>query len=188
MKNKLDKINDIKIPDLDDLNNLYSILGQVLDGVWFLETEKRIGFDKALEIDLAVWDFYAINETKRILSILLENPDNRFNFPYEKIFNILEHILKISLFNQSIDYEIVRNDKDKTLIFKVTNCKTLKGMRKVGRPLLQAQKICKDIGLAYYKNMVKTLHPDLKIECISIPESYNLVDNSVLCSWKFYFE
>jgi hypothetical protein len=41
-------------PNPSDLTGLYSILGQVLDGLWFLETENRLGFDKALEIDLAV--------------------------------------------------------------------------------------------------------------------------------------
>jgi len=174
--------------DKDKLSKLYPILGQVLDGIWFLETEKRLGFDKALEIDKAVWEIYTINETKRILSVLLENPEDRFNFSNEEILNLLEQVLKISLFNQSVEYIIEKIPNNGGIIFKVINCKTLKGMKKVGRPIPQMKAICKDVGLIYYKNMVKELHPKLDIECLSIPESYESIGNSVLCSWKIFFK
>ncbi len=178
------------IPELslDKLNNLYSILGQVLDGIWFLETERRIGFEKALEIDLAVWKIFAVNETRRIISTLLANPEDRTKFSIEMIFTLLERILKTSLFNQSIQYQIERSDSERTFIFRVIECKTLKGMEKVGRPLHQVQQICKDIGLAYYENMAEVVHPDLKIECITIPSSYQFADDSPRCAWKFFFK
>lgn len=180
--------NTILKPDFDRLTQLYSILGQVLDGVWFLETEKRVGFEKALEIDLAVWEDFAARETQRILGILTPEPEKLINSSSTFIFNILEQILKISLFNQSITYEIERSNVENSLIFKVTNCKALTGMGRVGRPMNQVQRICKDIGLAYYLNMAKILHPDLKVECLTIPTSFDLGENVPRCAWKFYFE
>jgi hypothetical protein len=175
-------------PNPSDLTGLYSILGQVLDGLWFLETENRLGFDKALEIDLAVWEIYSRKETKRILSLLLENPEDRFNYSLEKFFKLLEQVLKISLFNQSINFNMKISLDEKTLTFSVEKCKTLKGMEKVGRPMDQAKKICKDIGLAYYENMAQEFHPDLKIDCLTVPDSYNIEKGATLCSWKFSLE
>ncbi len=37
-----------------------------IDGLWFLELEKRFGFEKALEIDLEVWKSYGVVLLKRI--------------------------------------------------------------------------------------------------------------------------
>ncbi|MBD3227746.1 MAG: hypothetical protein GF329_06120 [Candidatus Lokiarchaeota archaeon] len=187
MTSKSEEKLTIKKPDPERLRNLYSILGQVLDGLWFLEAEKEMGFDKAFEIDEKVWKIYASKETKRILSILLDRSVRNTDIPKKKVLEILEEILKISLFNQSIQYEINKNEEMATLNFKVVDCKTLKGMKKVGRPLNQAKKICKDIGIAYYENMASTLHPGLRVECVSIPNSYNIDKNPILCEWKFYF-
>lgn len=175
-------------PDHSELTGLYSILGQVLDGLWFLETENRLGFDTALEIDLAVWEIYSRKETKRILSLLLENPEDRFDYSLEKFFKLLEQVLKISLFNQSINFNMEISLDEKILIFSVNKCKTLRGMEHVGRPMDQAKKICKDIGIAYYENMASEFHPDLKIKCLTVPDSYNIEDGATLCAWKFYLE
>jgi hypothetical protein len=174
-------------PDSDRLAGLYSILGQILDGIWFLETEKRLGFEKALEIDLAVWEDFAVRETKRIISALLNTREYSAPVSIDLTFNLLEKILRITLFDQSVGYEIIRGDHEHSLTFQVRQCKTLRGMKKVGRPMDQAQRICKDIGLAYYRNMAKTLQPDLKAECLAVPESYTFNEASPLCAWKFYF-
>lgn len=37
-------------------------------------------------------------------------------------------------------------------------------------------KKCKDIGIAYYENMATEFNPDLKIECLTFPDSYD-IDN-----------
>ncbi len=174
-------------PDPDRLAELYSTLGQILDGIWFLETEKRLGFEQALEIDLAVWEDFAVRETKRILSALLNTREYSAPDSIELTLKLLEKILRITLFDQSVGYEIVRGDHGHSLTFQVRQCKTLRGMKKVGRPMDQAQRICKDIGLAYYRNMSITLHPDLKVECLAVPESYIFDETSPLCAWKFYF-
>jgi len=178
-------VNEI---EYKDLMKLYPVLGQVLDGLWFLEVEKNFGFDKALEIDSAVWEIYSKNETKRLLKLLLKNPEDRFKLSDKELIDLLEQILKLSLFNQSVEYVIERISENKGLILKVYDCKTLRGMKKVGRNLKQVESICRDIGLVYYENMAKEFHPKLKVECLSIPKSFENIGNSVLCSWKLYFQ
>ncbi|MHA1872372.1 MAG: DUF6125 family protein, partial [Promethearchaeota archaeon] len=83
----------------NNTKNLYGVLGQILDGLWFMETEKRFGFDKAFEIDDAVWEIFAEKEAKRVLKFLgLQSPK-----PED-----LPEIFKYGLFNQTIEYKFER--------------------------------------------------------------------------------
>ena len=42
-------------------------------GIWFRETERQLGLDKAIEVDDAVWD--------RVLPVMLDRVAKRFNLP-----------------------------------------------------------------------------------------------------------
>ncbi|MBN2160159.1 MAG: hypothetical protein JW807_12245, partial [Spirochaetes bacterium] len=54
----------------DELLKLVKSAITAIDGLWFLELEKEAGFDRAFEIDLAVWKKYGPVMIKRITKML----------------------------------------------------------------------------------------------------------------------
>ena len=165
-----------------DLSTVYGKLGQVLDGLWYLEIEKKFGFDVAYEIDEKVWEIFGRKEAKRLkrfLGIEKCTPDDVI-----KIF-------KLSLFNQSLVFDIKQvNDDPITIRAIVTDCKTLRGMVSVGRPDDQIEKICRGIGIAFFKTMMEELVPGSVIKCVSCPhleECDSIKDDSQVCTWDFVF-
>nr|MDO8117308.1 DUF6125 family protein [Candidatus Sigynarchaeota archaeon] len=51
----------------EGLVDLYANLFQTLDGLWYLKIEEKFGFEKALEIDDAVWNLYGEREARRLI-------------------------------------------------------------------------------------------------------------------------
>ena len=60
---------------LIELIKMYSRNWHTCDGLWFSGVEERYGTDKALEIDVNMWDVSSRLEAKRIKEILAI-PDN----------------------------------------------------------------------------------------------------------------
>jgi len=176
-----------KIKQNKGLNKLYGKLAQILDGLWFLETEKRLGFEKAYEIDEAVWSVFGRKEADRILKFLGLKKG-------KVMISDLPKILQLSLFNQSIKYEFNTPEREKgsdgnfrIFRFRVIDCKTYKGMEKVKRPPLQIRRICEGIGLVFYKNMLDELFPGSIVSCISCPyhDNDSTKDPTQICTWEF---
>ncbi|MHA1338603.1 MAG: DUF6125 family protein [Promethearchaeota archaeon] len=168
--------------DKDRLIKEYGLLGQILDGLWFITLEKKFGFENAYKIDEEVWEIYSAKEAKRLKRLL--------GFEQPTIEDI-KNILKLSLFNQSLEFQIKVLQQDPTILrFIVTNCKTLKGMHKVGRSKDQIEKICEGIGIAFFSSMLNAIVPNTKVKCVSCPyhpENDSMKDESQVCSWDFIF-
>ncbi|MHA1372098.1 MAG: DUF6125 family protein, partial [Promethearchaeota archaeon] len=129
-----------------DLNLVYARLAQTLDGLWFVKLEEQFGFEKALEIDDRVWAIYGKIEARRLKAIY----EQYYNVQKEKPIKQLEILLNKSLFNATLTYD-VQHAGEKELLFLVNECKTLAGMKKIGRPQEQIDSICYKIGLSFYK-------------------------------------
>lgn len=164
--------------ETNEICGLYGKLGQILDGTWFLEIEKRLGFDVAYEIDEAVWKTYTKKEAKRLKEFLkIEKPT----------LEDIKKLFKMPLFNQSLKYEFETfKDKPNLLRLVVTDCKTLKGMETVKRSKEQIKKICIGIGEAYFPIIMNELVPGTKTKCVSCP--YNTIPyREHVCIWDFEF-
>ncbi|GAB4324429.1 MAG: hypothetical protein Kow0069_29990 [Promethearchaeota archaeon] len=157
---------------------LHGILAQVLDGLWFLEVEKSLGFDRAYEIDEAVWIAYAKKEARRVRSYL--------GFDKPSVAD-LERTLALSLFHQSVAFTLkVSGPNDGEFVrvtLSVVECKTLDGMRRVGRPGEQIRKICHGIGLAFYQNLLDELVPGTRVRCLNCPGMGETTASR--CRWEF---
>jgi hypothetical protein len=165
----------------EQIADFYCQLGLVLDGIWFIEAEKRIGFEKAYEIDQAVWLVYPRKEAKRIRSFMGLNPLVPLN-PIQ-----LEQAINLSMFNQTVRYEITTISTSPLIMqFMVTKCKSYEGMVKMGRTPNQIHTICKGIETATLENFLSELIPGIKIECIWCP--YEKQEGKPgLCGWKLIF-
>ncbi len=166
--------------DPRDLVKVLGQLGQILDGLWYLETEKRLGFEQAYEIDEAVWKIYSRKEAQRLRSLLgFEQPS----------LEDIRTILGLSLFNQSLTFETQVVGKDPTrLHFLVHECKTLVGMRRVGRDDEQIGKICLGIGLVFFQALLQELVPGTTVRCLHCPpQESEDGENDPVCAWEFKF-
>ncbi|MBN2149867.1 MAG: hypothetical protein JW839_00345 [Candidatus Lokiarchaeota archaeon] len=165
-----------------DLETLYAGLFQVLDGLWFVELEKQFGFDKALELDKHVWTVFARKEAQRLVGLLKEKGEITGS---DGPISILEKILPISIFNKTVQFKIERSGKDE-LGFTVTECKTLAGMRKIGRPDHQASTVCYDMGFTYYDCLARAIDPSFTVTCTFTPYTDPQgVHGGGLCGWRF---
>ncbi len=83
-----------------------------LDGLWMLEIEKEIGWDRALKIDVAVWT--------KLLKIIIRRIKN-----YLKIkTDTLQDLIEIITFRWSIEgwkYQI-ENISNSEVIINITEC------------------------------------------------------------------
>ncbi|MEX2684796.1 MAG: DUF6125 family protein [Candidatus Sigynarchaeota archaeon] len=165
-----------------DNEALYAGLFQVLDGLWFVRLEKEFGFEKALQLDKEVWEIFARKEAQRLVKFLMDKGTiTKSDGPV----TILEKILPISIFNKTLKFRIETNGKDE-LEFIVFECKTLAGMKKIGRPEQQAHTVCFDMGFTYYNHFAKEIDPAFNVSCMFTPYK-KLVDapGNGLCGWRF---
>jgi hypothetical protein len=162
----------------EDLLKHYGQVGQVLDGLWFVELEKTVGFDRALAVDENVWKIFPVKEVRRMKSLL----------GFDKItFEVLQDMMTLAIFNQSLAWNL-KKVADKPLIvhLEVQNCKTYTGMQKIGRSQEQIAKVCYEIGIAYFEAMFKELAPGTQISCLHCP-GRSMPDAQGVCAWEFRF-
>lgn len=164
--------------DQKKLAKHFGQVGQILDGLWFVELEKRYGFDVAYAIDEAVWTTFSKKEGKRLCAL--------FNITTPTLENI-EKILKYSIFNQSLKFELKKqSDAPLVLHFNVIECKTYEGMCKINRADQQVGQICEGIGLVFFRNLLSVVDPNVQIKCLSCPKDKKL-QGSPVCVWEFRF-
>jgi hypothetical protein len=154
----------------------YGQVGQILDGLWFMEVEKEIGFEKAFKIDEQVWRIFAPKEAKRIKSLLgFEKPT----------FQDIEKALTLAIFDQSLSWTLEKVSEEPPIIrMNVDECKTLAGMRKVGRNREQSDRICYHVGMAFFETFVQALLPGTQVVCTHCPGREQPGMKGV-CGWEF---
>ncbi len=161
-------------------------LFQILDGLWFIQCEKSFGFDKALEIDMAVWDIYSRKEGERLLKAVGK-------IPGQGSLKDVQELLPLSMFNQTLEYRIDLQEKGTGLVFLVTKCKTKEGMEKVGRSSDQIFMVCKKMGQVFFTSFARAINPAIKVECLFCPlmpggeknDIDHLEGKGGICGWRF---
>nr|MDO8112259.1 DUF6125 family protein [Candidatus Sigynarchaeota archaeon] len=168
--------------DSDERETLYSALFQILDGLWFMKTEEQFGFDKALQIDRDVWKIFGQKEAQRLVKYYQDKGILKKN---DSPVKALEMLLVKSLFNKTLKFHIEKTGEE--LFFWVDDCKTLAGMKKVGRPETQASTVCYEIGFTFYDSFAKAVDPAFTTECVFTPFTKikpKQAENGV-CGWHF---
>jgi transposase len=124
-----------------------------LDGVWMLETENEVGWDRALKIDLRVW--------KRLLKIILR----RVKKYLEIETNSLRDFIEIMTFRWSIEgwkYQIIKNDEEEAII-NIIQCPYKFMMDRNEDRWDKIPLVCRDMCNPLYDSVTKHFNPKIKL-------------------------
>ena len=112
-----------------------------LDGLWMLETEKEVGWDTALKIDVAVWT--------RLFKIIIRRLKKYLNIET----NTLNDLIEIISFRWSIEgwkYDVNRISESE-VILEVKNCPYKASMDRNESRHDKIPLICKGMCFPFYK-------------------------------------
>lgn len=142
---------------------------QSLDGLWMIETEKEIGFEQALDIDLKVW--------VQLLEIILRRTKHYLTL--EK--NSIENFVKILCFRWTVEGWDFELQDDGSLI--VHKCPYEAAMQRNPNRHDKIEAICRDMCIPFYQKIAAKFNPDIKIRR---NKHKGLGDE--YCDFQFYFQ
>ncbi|NLL18526.1 MAG: hypothetical protein GX262_05815 [Clostridia bacterium] len=143
------------------------------DGLWFLAAEGKFDLETAIELDTLAWEKFTVIEAKRIMDFLQLPP----NGGLKALATALDYRLYAFL-NQQVTEWV----DDKTLVFKMTNCRVQSARKRKGLPDFP----CKSVGLVEYSGFAKTIDPRIKTRCIACPPDPH--PEEYYCAWEFTIE
>ncbi|MHA1727242.1 MAG: DUF6125 family protein [Promethearchaeota archaeon] len=125
-----------------------------LDGIWMIETEKKIGWDKALYIDTIVWI--------RLLKIIIRRIKKYLNIKTNSLKNLAE-ILTFRWSIEGWEYERGESEKKNQILFIVKKCPYKATMDRNEQRHDKIPFICKNMCTPMYKAVVEDFNPKIKL-------------------------
>lgn len=163
------KLEDLSREELLQRVRLAADLASAIDGLWFLAAERSEGFEKALQMDVEVWERYA--------SVFLKRVRKYFPVSSEGLEG-LRQIMTLDPLWLHVDYELVQDRAD-SLIFEVRRCPFLEAMERMGRATLT----CEPVETAYLSAMAKAVDPNIRVQPLLLPPRKEPA--GVCCRWQF---
>ena len=142
-----------KVSDADKLF-YYERNFVTLDGLWMLEAEKEVGWDRALKIDVTVWT--------RLFKIIIRRLKNYLNIET----NTLNDLIEIITFRWSIEgwkYEVNRTSESEVII-EVKQCPYKASMDRNENRHDKIPLICKNMCFPFYKAAFEDFNPKITFE------------------------
>lgn len=139
-----------------------------IDGLWFLELENELGFEKTFEIDLAVWKKYGPVMMKRIRNMLSITDSSLDSF-----LRILAVMCEIDGTSFKIKE---KTETEATLI--ITRCPWYENLKRAKRENVVR---CDVVDKTIFPEWIRSFNPALALELSqSIPEGHDR------CEWRIY--
>jgi len=142
-----------------------------LDGLWMLETEKEIGWEHALKIDVSVWT--------RLLTIIIRRIKNYLNIKT----NSLQDLIEIITFRWSIEgwnYKVDRVSNSEVIV-NIIECPYKSSMDRNEDRRDKIPIICKNMCEPFYKEAFMEFNPKIKLE-----RTKNMGKGDPNCDFHFY--
>ncbi|MFX0028759.1 MAG: DUF6125 family protein [Candidatus Hermodarchaeota archaeon] len=139
-----------EVSDVDKLF-YYSRFFTTLDGLWMLEIEKEIGWDRALKIDVAVWT--------RLFKIIIRRLKRYLNIET----NTLDDLVEILTFRWSIEgwkYRVNRIS-ELDVVIEVNECPYKASMDRNEERHDKIPLICKGMCFPFYQAAFKDFNPNI---------------------------
>ena len=163
-------IESLSREDLIKYLQLLSGLSMAVDGLWFVAAEKATDFDRALEMDVNVWAWYAPLLVKRI----------RRNFIVDGTALVaLKQIMSHDPMWWTVDVALTE-DTPERLLFEVRDCPALAAMEKMGRKQLT----CESVERAYLEALAVAVDPAIKVQALKLPPRKS--PDEICCRWAFH--
>jgi hypothetical protein len=170
MKN-VEKIEDLSKDELYQLTKMYAKNWLAHDGCWFLALEEKYGMDVAIEMDTESWRRFTVVEAKRIMEFLELGKNSGLEG--------LKKALAFRLYASLNEDEIIVNQEEKTLEYRVKTCRVQAARRRKGLKDFP----CKSVGIVEYGYFAKTIDERFETEVISCPP--DITNPDYYCIWKF---
>ncbi|MEW6614354.1 MAG: DUF6125 family protein [Thermodesulfobacteriota bacterium] len=158
--------------ELINLIKVYARLFLALDGFWFLEVEKKFGYEAALEMDTKAWEGYFPYEARLLRKTL--------GIKEEGIPGIIE-TLKQSAFVPCMEQKI-EEVSEKRGVFALYKCPSLEAMERAGRK----EFTCEPVGTIVFQKYAESIDPRVKVRFLDGPPRKSPED--VSCKWEFALE
>ena len=168
VKNWLQKLTEDELYEMFSahIRDIYSV-----DGLYFLEIEKRFGTQAAIDIDSAVWKIMGIIEMKRLMKVF--KPDE--GRPFDTFVRIMK---STSWWLDLEDKEITYQPDEQRLILKNRSCRVQKN--RIGKDLSEFK--CKPVRMGFMKAFAETYSPKINVECITChPDEH---PDDLWCHWE----
>ncbi len=143
------------------------------DGLWFLEVEKKMGMETAIELDRNAWEQFTRIEAKRIMQRLRIEPNS--GIPG------LIQALKFRLYAY-INVQEIAEVSDNRCVFRMLNCRVQEARKRKNLPDFP----CKPVGIVEYRYFAETIDPRIKTTCLCCPPDAH--PDEYYCGWEFKIE
>ena len=166
----MQNIRDLSRDDLIKYLEFLSGLTMAVDGLWFVAAEKATDFDRALEMDVNVWTWYAPLLVKRI----------RKNFTIDGTgLAALKQIMSHDPMWWTVDV-VLTEDTPERLVLEVRDCPALAAMEKMERKQLT----CEPVERAYLEALAAAVDPGIKVQALKLPPRKS--PGEMCCRWAFH--
>ncbi len=167
----VEKIEDLSKEDLFELTKTYAKNWLAHDGCWFLSIEEKYGMDTAIEMDTESWRKFTIIEAKRLIDFLELGKNSGIQG--------LGKALSFRLYSCLNEDEIIVNEDNKTVEYRVKTCRVQSARRRKGLKDFP----CKPVGIVEYGLFAKTIDERFETEVISCPPG--ITNPDYYCIWRF---
>jgi hypothetical protein len=140
-----------------------------VDGMWFMNVEELAGYDKALDVDIKVWEHYP-----RVLERRMKKYYEFEKKGLEGLKEMIEHDPMLI----PMDFEFIINDEH-SMIFRVHKCPGLEAMERMDRKVFT----CEPVETVYLKSFAKICDPRIELEALKLPPRAS--ENDICCEWLF---
>lgn len=144
---------------------------RTVDGLWFVEAEKRFGTGLATELDEKVWEWLGGRSAFRLKQALT---------PGLTGLPALARTLELDPCLSMNDYDVALVS-DRQAIFRCTGCYSQQERIKAGKPLFD----CRRVDEAYFKSFARTIDPSIQVRCGFCPPERSA---DTWCLWYFESE
>jgi hypothetical protein len=141
-----------------------------VDGLYFLEIEKKFGTEAATQIDANVWETMAALEAKSLQKMfnVSENPD----------IPTIMGLLRLTSWALDQPFKRIETSPERAVL-SINRCRTQEARLKKGL----SEFPCKRVRFGYLKNFAKTINPKVEVNCLVCPPDKHPSD--IWCSWEF---
>ena len=168
---EVEKIEDLSKEDLFELTKIYAKNWLAHDGCWFLSIEEKYGMDAAIERDTESWRKFTVIEAQRLIDFLELGKNSGIRG--------LGKALSFRLYSCLNEDEIIVNEDDKTVEYRVNTCRVQSARRRKGLKDFP----CKSVGIVEYGLFAKTIDERFETEVISCPP--DITNPDYHCIWRF---
>jgi len=127
---------------------------RTLDGLWVVETERELGWDAALKLDISVWQKLYKIIFRRVIKYLKIKGNN-----LEDLVNTLSFV-----WNCEGNIHNIFQTGDNQFTLSITECPYIEAMERNPERHNRIESICKEMCISYLQPVIKDFNPKIEIE------------------------